>query len=101
MSPIPVSKNDILNKLKKELPYLKSHYRVTSLGLFGSTARGENTSLSDVDLLVEFGTPVGWEFFDLKNYLELYLKRRVDLVTKRALKKQLASAILKEVIPVE
>lgn len=50
-----------------------------------------------MDILVEFSEPVGWEFVELKEYLEEILGRTVDLVTKNALKKQLRDEILKEV----
>jgi predicted nucleotidyltransferase len=44
---------------------------VKSLAAFGSLARGEATSSSDIDLLVEFDRPVGlFEFIRLKLYLE-------------------------------
>ncbi|WP_366939842.1 nucleotidyltransferase domain-containing protein [Thermococcus sp.] len=31
-----------------------------------SYARGEETELSDVDILIEFARPVGWEIVDLR-----------------------------------
>lgn len=63
--------------------------------MFGSIARDEATSTSDVDLLVEFDQPVGWfEFVRLKLRLEELLARRVDLVTSDALHPSLRSNIL-------
>lgn len=40
------------------------------IGLFGSYTRGEQTSISDVDILVELERPIGWEIVDLHRYLE-------------------------------
>jgi len=37
--------------------------------------RGEESEKSDVDILVEFYEPIGWEFFDLKEFLEEILGR--------------------------
>lgn len=72
---------------------------VASLALFGSTARGEVGPSSDVDLLIEFSRPVGlFHFLEVKEFLERVLGRRVDLVTKAALKPQLREAILEEAI---
>ncbi|OQX53435.1 MAG: hypothetical protein B5M48_03390 [Candidatus Omnitrophica bacterium 4484_213] len=48
--------------------------------------------------LVEFYTPIGWEFIDLKEFLEQILGKEVDLVTRRALKSQLKHKILEEVV---
>jgi len=60
---------------------------VESLALFGSTARDEAGAESDVDLLVEFVTPPGFDgYMNLKFYLEDLLGRGVDLVMKGALK---------------
>ena len=51
-----------------------------------------------MDILVEFYAPIGWEFIDLKEFLEEILGREVDLVTVGALKPQLRDKILKEVV---
>ena len=49
-------------------------YGVKSLAIFGSVARNEETDQSDVDILVEFGRPVGlFEFVRVKNHLEKIL----------------------------
>lgn len=51
-----------------------------------------------MDILVEFYEPIGWEFVDLKEFVEKILGMDVDLVTAKALKPQLSEAILKEVL---
>lgn len=50
--------------------------------LFGSFARGEETPLSDVDILVvlDRSKPIGLKFFGMWNDLEKLLDRDVDLV---------------------
>lgn len=77
---------------------LKKRFKVKSLGIFGSYVRGEQEFQSDIDLLVEFSEPVGWEFIDLKDYLEDLLGMEVDLVTPNALRKHLKETILNEVV---
>jgi len=92
-----MSQEEIKNKLKNLLPVLSDRFSVEKIGYFGSYSRGEQTEESDIDILVEFRKPVGWEFFDLKEFLENELKIKVDLVSSRALKEQLRESILKQV----
>ena len=88
---------EIKNILKSEMPYLKNKYHVKRLGIFGSFVRGENKKDSDIDILVEFDENIGWDIFDLKDYLESILNLKVDMVTKNALKPYIGVQILKEV----
>ncbi len=72
---------------------------VRSLDLFGSLARGDARPNSDVDLLVGFAQPVGlFHFFRVQRRLEAILGRRVDLVMKDAIKRQLRTRILAEAV---
>jgi predicted nucleotidyltransferase len=60
-------------------------YGISYLGLFGSTARGEEKQDSDVDLLVKFDDKAGIGLFELdrvQRELEIRFGRKVDLVTK-------------------
>ncbi|WP_423792285.1 nucleotidyltransferase family protein [Methanocaldococcus indicus] len=85
---------EILRKHKNEL---KERYKVKSIAIFGSYARGEQKETSDIDILVEFyETPDLIEFVDLKYYLEDILGLKVDLVTKNALHPMIKDEILKE-----
>jgi hypothetical protein len=86
---------DILNSHRQELKELG----VKSIAVFGSAVRGEARPESDIDVLVEFETPVGiLAFLRLQHRLEELLGRRVDLVTPAALKRQLRDQILKEAV---
>ncbi len=76
-------------------------FGVKSLALFGSVARDEAGSASDVDMLVEFQeTPGLSEYMGLKFWLEELLGRRVDLVMKGALKSWARSVVEAEAIRV-
>ncbi len=92
-----ISKNDILNKLIDLKPILHRDYSVKEIGLFGSFSDDSNTEDSDIDLLVEFERPIGWKYFSLEIYLENIFGRKIDLVTKNALKEQIKDRILKQV----
>jgi len=67
--------NKIIADYFKTQPVLKAW-------LFGSFARGEETPLSDVDILVllDHSKPIGMKFFGIWNDLEQLLDRKVDLV---------------------
>jgi hypothetical protein len=67
-------------------------------GRFAAGLRAAVTHISDIDILVEFSRPIGWEIVDLQAYLENLLGKEVDLVTANALKPELKSAILSEVV---
>ncbi len=92
-----ISKNDILNKLSDLKPVLHRDYSVKEIGLFGSFSDGSYTDDSDIDLLVEFERPIGWKCFSLEIYLEKIFGRKIDLVTKNALKEQIKDRILNQV----
>jgi hypothetical protein len=89
-----VTKNYIEKKLQKLKPFLSRRYNVSKIGYFGSFSRNEQTEESDIDILVEFSKPIGWDFFDLKDLLEKELGVKVDLVSTKALRKQLRDSIL-------
>lgn len=92
-----LSRVDIETKLQQIKPVLTDKFHVSSIGYFGSFATEEQTNSSDLDLLVEFSQPVGWEFFTLERFLEQTLGLRVDLVTPNALKERIKDSILNQV----
>jgi len=71
----------VVQLLRDSRDYLRAEYGVSRIGLFGSVARGEADESSDVDIIVEFGRPVGLQFVELADYLEDLLGRDVDLLT--------------------
>ncbi len=80
---------------------LKKEFGVKEIGIFGSYANGEQRKSSDLDLLVEFGAPIGlFKFMDLEDYLAKLLGVKVDVVTRKALKPHIGKSILKDLIPV-
>lgn len=89
------------------LSILTSHWAVLnelgvkSLAVFGSVARDEARPDSDVDILVEFQSPLTFDrYMDVKFYLEDLLGTAVDLVTWQSLKSQLREAVEAEAIRV-
>ena len=96
-----IAKQDVLSKLKALKPEIVIRYKVKSLELFGSVVRGEQQEASDIDVLVEFAE--GADMLDLIGlglFLEEKLNRKVDVVPKRALRKELHSTVLAEAVAV-
>ncbi len=88
---------EVISKSEAELRELG----VKSLSVFGSVVKGEATSESDIDLLIEFDQPVGlFQFLGVKYFLEDRLKTKVDLATLKALHPMLKDEILREAIRV-
>jgi uncharacterized protein len=92
-----LSTADIETKLKEIKPVLADKFHVSSIGYFGSYAKGQQTDSSDLDLVVEFSKPVGWAFFTLESFLEQSLGINVDLTTRNALKERIKESILNQV----
>jgi hypothetical protein len=92
-------RQNILKILAENRSEIGSRFGVASLSLFGSIARDEAATESDVDIIVTFvQTPGIFGFLELKEYLEKLLQCSVDLVTKNALKKQFREQILQEAL---
>jgi predicted nucleotidyltransferase len=90
-------------QLRSAIKILKEHHKdlslqgVRGIAIFGSVARNESKSTSDIDILIDFDPKKGlFVFVGLKNYLESILRCEVDLVTKNALHPALKSRILQE-----
>jgi predicted nucleotidyltransferase len=76
-------------------------FDVSRLSLFGSYSRGEATSSSDLDLLVEFETPKSLiHLISLQNELSKELGNEVDLLTRDSISPYLREQILQESEPI-
>lgn len=89
-------KTNILETLKGKKQYLKNHFSVNSIGLFGSYARNDFHDKSDIDILVTFSEPTFDHYMELKFYLEDIFGRSVDLVLEETVKKRLKKTIIQE-----
>jgi len=76
------SKEEIVGFLQSNRTTLEKAFDVKSIALFGSWARGEQKSGSDIDLLVQFNNPTFSSWAGLKIFLEQNLSSKVDLVTQ-------------------
>ena len=92
-----MGKDECIKLLKKYMGILKDKYGITSLSLFGSTARGEQTEHSDIDLFVDTQTPNPFLLQDAKEFLEKETGTSVDIVRNHQnLNPRLKKRILKD-----
>ena len=88
----------ILASSKNEL---RKSYKVMELGIFGSYARGEQKTSSDIDIVVKFNHRATlFDFVGLGNYLEEKLKMKVDLVSERGIRPEFKHNILNAVLKI-
>jgi hypothetical protein len=94
-----MKRQDALLALRAHYAEMAERFGIVSLALFGSVGRDEAEPGSDVDVLVKFKGPTTFDgYFDLKFYLEGLLGTEVDLVTDKALRKELRPFIEKELV---
>ena len=74
-----MTKDKVLEILKANLQQLNVEFGVRRIALFGSYAKGTNTTESDVDLLVEFERPIGLRFMEFSERIE-NLKLVLELI---------------------
>jgi predicted nucleotidyltransferase len=95
------ARDEILGVLRAESAGLRRLWPIRSLAVFGSVARGEDGPGSDLDILVEFDEPVSLsDFLALEDRLSALTGRRVELVSRTALKPFIGRRVLREAVPV-
>jgi predicted nucleotidyltransferase len=74
-----IKSNDVIEKLRYLKPELEKRYGVTRIGIFGSVARNEAHSESDIDIVVDMA-PDLLKRVSLKAELESLFGKRVDVI---------------------
>jgi predicted nucleotidyltransferase len=96
-----MTRDRVLAILREQRPLIAQRFRTRELALFGSAARDELRSDSDIDILVDFDGPATVDgYFGLKDYLEEVLQRPVDLVTASGLKPRARLQVERDLIRV-
>ncbi len=96
-----MDKLDILGYLIRHKKELQVQYSLSKIGLFGSFARGEQTTDSDIDLIVEFREGTENLFYikqALKKLLEERFCKEVDICREKYIKPYYKNRILKDAI---
>lgn len=90
----------LLLENRQQILALARKYGVRDVRIFGSVARGEAHTGSDIDLLVDLDP--GRSLFDLGGFLyevQSSLGIEVDVVTEKGLRQRIRERVLKEAIP--
>ena len=75
------------------------NYQITELGIFGSYVRGEQTEISDIDILIDYEiAPSFVTLVELRDRLSEIFDLKVDIVTKNGLKTLIRDRVLAEEI---
>ena len=96
-----MNRDKVLAALRQHKQALREQFDVTGLALYGSFARDQADSDSDVDILVRFDGPAtSKSYFGTLFYIEDLLGRRVDLVTDKALRPELRPFVEQDALDV-
>ena len=97
-----MTKDEIIAKLLEHRAELEAA-GAEHVSLFGSVARGDHTNQSDIDVLVKLSEPVrqsGFGYFgalaDLKNMIESFTGRAVDVLPEPVQKDRLRRNVERE-----
>ena len=83
--------------LKNKYKWVEN-YHLKSIGIFGSYVNGNESPESDIDILVDFSSPIDlFSFLELEEELEILCNTKVDLVSVNSLKPHIGKHILNEV----
>jgi uncharacterized protein len=93
--------NDLLKSRREEILRIASKHGAQNVRVFGSVARGDADSQSDIDLLVEFkrGTTL-LGHAALMQELEDLLGVKVDVVSERGLRDRVRERVLREAVAI-
>ena len=78
-----LKRDEVLDILKKRKEEFAVAYGVTDIGIFGSLARGESETGSDVDVVVKMIKPDLFFMVHIKEELEDDYRTKVDIVHYR------------------
>ena len=96
-----MTRDEVLDLLRTHKGALADRFGVTGLALYGSFARDQATSESDIDILVEFEAPPDWRrYFGAQFYLEELLGRTVDLAAAGEVRPEIRPYVERDVINV-
>lgn len=95
-----LSIEEVIAYIKKNRRLFHDKFGVTNIGIFGSFVRGEQTSSSDIDMVVEMEKDRKniHNFLQLKRFIEKEIKRKVDIGFEHSLKAAIREKIKEQII---
>ena len=87
---------NLANSEKEKIIEICKRNDISYCAVFGSFARGEATENSDIDLLVKFSKPKGWDWVNAALEIEDALGRKVDLATENSLSPYIKENVLND-----
>ncbi|MEP6682430.1 MAG: nucleotidyltransferase family protein [Parafilimonas sp.] len=93
-----MTKEAVIEILKKHKPIMQKKYGLTELALFGSYSRNEQNDNSDIDLLVDFNLAPGLNYFDMLYEFDDLFENEVQIISKKAIKPKYLTAIQEDLI---
>jgi|LFRM01.1.fsa_nt_gb predicted nucleotidyltransferase len=92
---------DLIYDKREEVSSIALKYGVNKIRLFGSTARREDNSNSDIDFLVDFDSDRSlFDLIGFKHSLEETFNRKVDVITFDSLHQDIKENVLSEMIEI-
>lgn len=92
-------RSKIIDELLKLKPGLKAEFGLKEIALFGSMARDDQRTGSDIDLLIDLSENTSFNFFNVAFQLQdFFYPVKVDIVTKKGIKPDYLKHIEKDLI---
>lgn len=90
---------DRLQQMRSEINRIAQRHHADKVYVFGSCARKEETSDSDVDLLVEFDSDATlFDHVHIQDEIEKLLHSKVDVVSRNGLDPYIRKSVLQEAV---
>jgi len=89
MAKTALTRDEVLEQLRKHKPELEKQFGLTSLSLFGLYAPEDTPKFFDIDLMVTFDRPTTVKnLYGVQHYIEDMMGIKVGVVTKRSLSEE-------------
>ena len=92
-----------LYEIKEKIEPVLRKYPISYAGVFGSFARGEEKSESDVDIMIRLKPKNTFSLFDLigmENELSKQIGRKVDLATEKNIGRYIKDSVFHDLKPI-
>ena len=92
------TKQEVLDTLRVLKPLVMETFKVRSIALFGSFARGDQTEASDIDIIVDVDPSIGLNFIELADLIEARLGIATDVIPADGIEPRYRKYIAKDLL---